>query len=104
MVVVADEQGRTKRTGKFLQALTYGAYIVSLDWVKACLGAGRKEDEQAFEVVGDRGGTVEGLPLGTAGPRRAREAREQQGGGGSAPALLAGHEIYLSGQFHVSPP
>ena len=59
LVVNVDDNMRAKRTTKYLTAILMGIYIVSTDWISACLSAKHKVLEDNFLVYGDtQGGTI----------------------------------------------
>ncbi|KAJ1982370.1 hypothetical protein H4R35_000325 [Dimargaris xerosporica] len=68
VVETNEERMATKRTKKYLVAVLRGCWVVSTDWVAACLRQSNHVSEDAFEVLGDSKTTIPG------GPRRARIA------------------------------
>jgi hypothetical protein len=96
VVAALNEQGRARRTIKYLSGLLAGAWVVGSTWAAASLAAGAPAPEGDHEAAGDTAG-FEG------GPREGREmaaAAAEGGGGGSSSGgarLLEGLEMYLAG-------
>lgn len=80
-----DKEGNARRrTLKLMLGILKGKWIVSMDWVSACLERGGPASEEDFEVKGDCTGQRGGPMLG----------RLQAG-----LDLLRGWEIFLYGEF-----
>lgn len=77
-----------KRTLKFLRAMLRGCWILSTEWMEACLQQDRLLAEMEYEITGDEYHPEE------AGPRRARLSKA-----GNESPLLSGHSFYLYGSF-----
>lgn len=90
VIASTDLSGACKRTLKFLMAILYGKWIVSMDWVKACMDRMEPVDEQKFEVTTDVHGISEGPRLG-----RQRVTNKQ-------PKLFNGMQFYLHGNYTKS--
>ncbi|KAE8816292.1 Protein BREAST CANCER SUSCEPTIBILITY 1-like protein [Hordeum vulgare] len=90
VVASTDPSGACKRTLKFLMAILNGKWIVSIDWVKACMDRMEPADEQKFEVTTDVHGVREGPKLG-----RQRAINKQ-------PKLFNGMQFYLHGDYTLS--
>eukprot|EP00873_Tetraselmis_striata_P045838 jgi/Tetstr1/466102/TSEL_000930.t1 len=87
VVCHVGEDGRAKRTAKYMHGILEGAWVVSAKWMTACLLAGGPVPEKEYEVVGDTAG-------GTGGPRKGRARREA-----NQPKLLSGKDVVLHGSF-----
>ena len=74
-----------KRTLKYVQAVLCGCWVLSAEWLDACLEAGRVVDEGPFELTGDWGN-----PL-TLAPKRGREAAAA----GCVQTLFAGLRVRI---------
>uniref|UniRef100_A0ACD5T8Q5 Uncharacterized protein n=1 Tax=Avena sativa TaxID=4498 RepID=A0ACD5T8Q5_AVESA len=90
VIASTDLSGACKRTLKFLMAILNGKWIVSIDWVKACMDRMEPVDEQKFEVATD----VHGV---TGGPRSGRQRVVNK-----QPKLLDGMRFYLHGDYTKS--
>ncbi|KAM3411673.1 hypothetical protein ACQJBY_003378 [Aegilops geniculata] len=90
VIASTDPSGACKRTLKFLMAILNGKWIVSIDWVKACMESMEPADEQKFEVTTDVHGVSEGPKLG-----RQRAINKQ-------PKLFNGMQFYLHGDYTVT--
>ncbi|KAJ3359104.1 hypothetical protein GGF32_009625 [Allomyces javanicus] len=79
-----DENRCARRTNKVIAACIHGAWVVSTEWLRACLAANALVPEEPYEVQGDTKGGIHH------GPRRNRERRQQE-----EPSPLAGTPLYL---------
>ncbi|KAE8815480.1 Protein BREAST CANCER SUSCEPTIBILITY 1-like protein [Hordeum vulgare] len=59
VVASTDPSRACKRTLKFLMAILNGKWIISIDWVKACMDRMEPADKQKFEVTTDVHGVRE---------------------------------------------
>ncbi|KAM0822445.1 hypothetical protein ACQ4PT_071484 [Festuca glaucescens] len=90
VIASTDLSGACKRTLKFLMAILNGKWIVSIDWVKACMDHMEPVDETKFEVTTDVHGVTGGPRLG-----RQRVIKKQ-------PKLFDGMRFYLHGDYTKS--
>ncbi|KAM0872487.1 hypothetical protein ACQ4PT_038698 [Festuca glaucescens] len=90
VIASTDLSGACKRTLKFLMAILNGKWIVSIDWVKACMDHMEPVDETKFEVATDVHGVTGGPRLG-----RQRVIKKQ-------PKLFDGMRFYLHGDYTKS--
>lgn len=90
VIASTGHSGACKRTLKFLMAILNGKWIVSIDWVKACMDRMEPVDEQKFEVATDVHGVTGGPRLG-----RQRVINKQ-------PRLFDGMRFYLHGDYTKS--
>ncbi|XP_047045467.1 protein BREAST CANCER SUSCEPTIBILITY 1 homolog [Lolium rigidum] len=90
VIASTDLSGACKRTLKFLMAILNGKWIVSIDWVKACMDHMEPVDETKFEVATDVHGVTGGPRLG-----RHRVIKKQ-------PKLFDGMRFYLHGDYTKS--
>ncbi|KNE70598.1 hypothetical protein AMAG_15359 [Allomyces macrogynus ATCC 38327] len=79
-----DENKCARRTNKVIAACIHGAWVVSTEWLRACLAAKALVSEEPYEVQGDTKGGIHH------GPRRNRERRHQE-----ELSPLAGTSLYL---------
>ncbi|KAL8138387.1 hypothetical protein V2J09_004388 [Rumex salicifolius] len=87
VIASTDENGACKRTLKVLMGILEGKWILSIEWIKACLNARRVVDESSYEIKVDTHGIKEGPRLG-----RLRLENKQ-------PKIFAGISFYLTGDF-----
>ncbi|KAL7750832.1 28S ribosomal protein S10, mitochondrial [Sorochytrium milnesiophthora] len=71
VIVVEDENKCTVRTKKYIAGCVRGLWIVSIEWLRACVAAKQLVPEEAYEVLGDRSGGP------CRGPSRNRERRTE---------------------------
>ncbi|KAJ9552244.1 hypothetical protein OSB04_016289 [Centaurea solstitialis] len=64
VVAAVDSKGACTRTLKVLMAILNGKWIVTVEWVKACVKAGRVVDEEPYEVQLDTHGCSGGPKAG----------------------------------------
>ncbi|KAM7500529.1 hypothetical protein LguiA_024943 [Lonicera macranthoides] len=87
VIASTDENAACRRTLKFLMGILEGKWIVSIEWVKACLEAKKHVDEQPYEIAVDIHGIRDGPRLG-----RLRLINKQ-------PKLFNGYDFYFSGDY-----
>ncbi|KAM3355915.1 BRCA1-associated RING domain protein 1 [Capsicum galapagoense] len=87
VVTTTDEKGACTRTMKVLMAILSGKWILTMDWVKACVAANGPVDEELYEISLDNYGSFGGPKAG-----RLRASA-------NAPKLFDGFKFYLSGDF-----
>ncbi|KAL1555779.1 protein BREAST CANCER SUSCEPTIBILITY 1 [Salvia divinorum] len=90
VIASTDENGACRRTLKFLMGVLEGKWILSVQWIKACIEAGGIADEEQFEISVDIHGIRNGPKLG-----RLRLLNKQ-------PKLFDGYTYYLMGDFTPS--
>ncbi|KAI3455958.1 hypothetical protein Pfo_012621 [Paulownia fortunei] len=90
VIASTDENGACKRTLKFLTGVLEGKWILSVQWIKACIGAGELVDEQHYEISIDIHGIRDGPRLG-----RLRLLNKQ-------PKLFEGCTFFFMGDFAPS--
>ncbi|XP_073004975.1 protein BREAST CANCER SUSCEPTIBILITY 1 homolog [Typha latifolia] len=90
VIASTDRTGACKRTLKFLMAILNGKWIVTIDWIKACMEAKKPVDEEKFEIIVDVHGINEGPRLG-----RLRAINKQ-------PKLFNGIRFYFTGNYTPS--
>ncbi|KAH6825657.1 hypothetical protein C2S53_017629 [Perilla frutescens var. hirtella] len=90
VIASTDENGACRRTLKFLMGVLEGKWILSVQWIKACIEAGELVDEEQFEISVDIHGIRDGPKLG-----RLRLLNKQ-------PKLLDGYTFYFMGDFTPS--
>ena len=86
MIVLTEDDLKTKRTLKYFQAVASGVTVVSHLWVLACMEDMRNLDRADKWEVKDEGGTN--------GPMLARKTKEE----GREP-LLSGFEVGIKGEI-----
>ncbi|XP_019706744.1 protein BREAST CANCER SUSCEPTIBILITY 1 homolog isoform X2 [Elaeis guineensis] len=89
VIASTDKNGACKRTLKFLMAILDGKWILSIDWIKACMEAREPVDEEAYEITVDVHGISKGPQLG-----RLRIINK--------PKLFNGFSFYFSGEYTPS--
>ncbi|KAJ4754588.1 Protein BREAST CANCER SUSCEPTIBILITY 1-like protein [Rhynchospora pubera] len=90
VITSTNEAGACKRTLKYLMAILSGKWILTLDWIKACMDAREPVSEEKFEVIVDVHGIRDGPRLG-----RLKASKKE-------PRLFNGMEFYLSGDYTMS--
>ncbi|KAG6404988.1 hypothetical protein SASPL_132567 [Salvia splendens] len=90
VIASSDENGACRRTLKFLMGVLEGKWILSVQWIRACIEAGEIADEEQFEISVDIHGIRNGPKLG-----RLRLLNKQ-------PKLFDGYTFYLMGDFTPS--
>ncbi|MCD7455767.1 hypothetical protein HAX54_029551 [Datura stramonium] len=87
VVATTDEKGSCTRTMKVLMAISSGKWILTMDWVKACIAANGPVNEEPYEISLDNYGCSGGPKAG-----RLRASTD-------APKLFEGFNFYLSENF-----
>ncbi|KAM7521740.1 hypothetical protein LguiA_011642 [Lonicera macranthoides] len=87
VIAATDGKGACKRTLKVLMAILNGRWILTLDWLKACIEAKKPLDEEPYEVSLDNHGCRDG-------PRTGRLRAS-----GNAPKLFDSFKFFFSGHF-----
>ncbi|XP_075093840.1 BRCA1-associated RING domain protein 1 isoform X2 [Nicotiana tabacum] len=87
VVAATDEKGACTRTFKVLMAILSGKWILTMDWVKACIAANGPVKEEPYEISLDNHGC-------SGGPKAGRLWAST-----NAPKLFDGFRFYLSGDF-----
>ncbi|MCD7449076.1 hypothetical protein HAX54_049189 [Datura stramonium] len=87
VIAATDEKGACTRTLKVLMAILGGKWILTIDWIKACIQENYPVNEEPYEVNLDNHGCF-------GGPRHGRLRASS-----SAPKLFDGLKFYLSGDY-----
>ncbi|XP_022847162.1 BRCA1-associated RING domain protein 1-like isoform X1 [Olea europaea var. sylvestris] len=87
VIAATDEKGAFSRTLKVLMAILNGRWILTIDWLKACMEANRPVNEEPYEVNMDNHGCCDG-------PKNGRLRAST-----NAPKLFDGFQFYFSGDF-----
>ncbi|RAL49791.1 hypothetical protein DM860_002082 [Cuscuta australis] len=87
LIASTDENGACKRTFKFLMGVLGGKWILTIEWIKACLNAAELLDEHQYEIAVDTHGVRDGPRIG-----RLRMSNKQ-------PKLFNGYKFYFMGDF-----
>ncbi|XP_010537742.1 PREDICTED: protein BREAST CANCER SUSCEPTIBILITY 1 homolog [Tarenaya hassleriana] len=87
VIASTDESRACKRTLKVLKGILEGKWILSIDWVKACLKDMKYVNEEQYEIATDVHGIQDGPRLG-----RERAMNKQ-------PKLFDGLKFYITGDF-----
>ncbi|KAF3450350.1 hypothetical protein FNV43_RR06430 [Rhamnella rubrinervis] len=87
VIASTDENRAFRRTLKVLMGILEGKWILSMDWIKACMEANKLVDEERYEINIDTNGIRDGPRLG-----RLRLLNKQ-------PKLFNGFQFYLMGEF-----
>lgn len=87
VVATTDVKGACTRTMKVLMAILSGKWILTMDWVKACVAANGPVNEELYEISLDNYGR-------SGGPKAGRLRAST-----NAPKLFDGFEFYLIGDF-----
>lgn len=87
VIAATDEKGACTRTLKVLMAILKGRWILTMEWVKACMEASVPMNEEPYEVGLDNHGCIDGPKTG-----RLRIST-------NAPKLFDGLNFYFSGEF-----
>ncbi|KAK6150097.1 hypothetical protein DH2020_017622 [Rehmannia glutinosa] len=90
VIASTDENGACRRTLKYLMGVLEGKWVLSVQWIKACMGAGELVDEQHYEISIDIHGIRDGPRLG-----RLRLLNKQ-------PKLFEGCTFFFMGDFAPS--
>ncbi|XP_065876679.1 BRCA1-associated RING domain protein 1 [Euphorbia lathyris] len=87
VIAATDEKGACIRTLKVLMAILNGRWVLTIDWVKACMNSINPVDEEPYEVSLDNHGSENG-------PRTGRLSVLN-----NAPKLFSGFNFYFLGDF-----
>ncbi|GAU35897.1 hypothetical protein TSUD_383890 [Trifolium subterraneum] len=87
VIASTDENGACRRTLKVLLGILEGKWILSIEWIKACMKETGSVDEERYEVNVDIHGIKDGPRLG-----RQRALNKQ-------PKLFDGYKFYFMGDF-----
>ncbi|KAI4372069.1 hypothetical protein MLD38_010351 [Melastoma candidum] len=87
VIASQDENRACKRTLKVLMGILEGKWILSIDWIQACIKAKAHVDEKQYEIALDTHGMKNGPRLG-----RLRVLNRK-------PKLFEGMEFYFTGDF-----
>ncbi|XP_057503698.1 protein BREAST CANCER SUSCEPTIBILITY 1 homolog [Actinidia eriantha] len=87
VIASTDENGACRRTLKILMGILEGKWILSIEWIKACMMAMKPVDEQLYEIGLDVHGIRDGPRIG-----RSRVLNKQQ-------KLFDGCKFYFTGEF-----
>ncbi|CAH9110704.1 unnamed protein product [Cuscuta epithymum] len=87
IIASIDEKGACRRTLKYLMGVLGGKWILTIEWIKACLNAAEHVDEQPYEIEVDTHGVRDGPRLG-----RLRMTNKE-------PKLFNGYKFYFMGDF-----
>ncbi|XP_072955600.1 BRCA1-associated RING domain protein 1 [Typha angustifolia] len=87
VIAATDERGACGRTLKVLMAILGGKWVLTVDWLQACLEARHPVSEEPYEISYDVHGSFDG-------PRTGRIRAMQK-----APKLFASLAFYFSGHF-----
>ncbi|KAL2486324.1 BRCA1-associated RING domain protein 1 [Abeliophyllum distichum] len=87
VIAATDAKGACSRTLKVLMAILNGRWILTVDWVKACMEANHSVNEEPYEVNLDNHGCCDG-------PKNGRLKAST-----NAPKLFDGFKFYFSGDF-----
>ncbi|XP_009781615.1 BRCA1-associated RING domain protein 1 [Nicotiana sylvestris] len=87
VIAATDEKGACTRTLKVLMAILGGKWILTIDWIKACIAANCPVNEEPYEVNLDNHGCF-------GGPKAGRLRASS-----NAPKLFDGFKFYLSGDY-----
>ncbi|CAA2988133.1 BREAST CANCER SUSCEPTIBILITY 1 homolog [Olea europaea subsp. europaea] len=90
VIASTDENGSCRRTLKFLMGILEGKWILSVEWIKACMKSGEFVNEQHYEIGVDIHGIRDGPRLG-----RLRLINKQ-------PKLFDGFKFFFMGDFKLS--
>lgn len=88
VIASVNDSGGYKRTSKVLMSILTGKWILTMEWVKACLEAGKPVPEEQYEVTHDVHGCFDGPKTG-----RLRALQKE-------PKLFEGLNFYVSDDFH----
>ncbi|XP_076908631.1 BRCA1-associated RING domain protein 1-like [Bidens hawaiensis] len=87
VIVATDSNGACTRSMKFLMAILNGKWIVTMEWIKACVEAGHVVNEEPYEVQRDTHGC-------SGGPKSGRLRALN-----NAPKLFSNMKFYFVGDF-----
>nr|VDD49061.1 unnamed protein product [Brassica oleracea] len=87
---ISLHNGACKRTLKFMMGVLEGKWILSIDWIKACMNNREYVTEEPYEISTDVHGTRQGPYIG-----RQRALKKE-------PKLFNGLKFYIMGDFEVA--
>ncbi|KAL5977414.1 hypothetical protein ACLOJK_021760 [Asimina triloba] len=87
VIASTDENGACKRTIKFLMGILEGKWILSIDWIKACMTEMKPVNEEKYAINVDVHGVKDG-------PQRGRQRVLEK-----EPKLFNAFEFYFNGEF-----
>ncbi|MFS8011181.1 putative BRCT domain, BRCA1-associated, BRCT domain superfamily [Helianthus anomalus] len=87
VIAATDSKGACARTYKLLMAILHGKWILTMEWIKACMEARKLVNEEPYEVLLDNHGSY-------GGPKEGR-LRVQN----NAPKLFNNLNFYFIGDF-----
>ncbi|XP_059626072.1 BRCA1-associated RING domain protein 1 [Cornus florida] len=87
VIAATDANGACSRTLKVLMAILNGKWILTIDWIKACMEAKKQVEEEPYEVSLDSHGCCDG-------PKNGRLRVSD-----NAPKLFNGLDFYFCGDF-----
>ncbi|KAL3517726.1 hypothetical protein ACH5RR_020315 [Cinchona calisaya] len=87
VIAATDEKGACTRTLKVLMGILNGRWILTMDWIKACIEANHPVNEEPYEVSLDNHGCLNGPKTG-----RLKVSNNE-------PKLFDGLKFYFSGDF-----
>ncbi|KAJ4880895.1 Protein BREAST CANCER SUSCEPTIBILITY 1-like protein [Raphanus sativus] len=90
VIASTNENGSCKRTLKFMMGILEGKWILSIDWIKACMKNRKYVREEPYEISIDVHGTRQGPYIG-----RQRALNKE-------PKLFNGLKFYMMGDFEVA--
>ncbi|KAL1205349.1 BREAST CANCER SUSCEPTIBILITY 1-like protein [Cardamine amara subsp. amara] len=90
VIASINENGACKRTLKFMMGILEGKWILSIDWIKACMKYTKYVSKEPFEITMDVHGIREGPYLG-----RQRALNKK-------PKLFNGLKFYIMGDFELA--
>ncbi|ESQ55279.1 hypothetical protein EUTSA_v10024364mg [Eutrema salsugineum] len=90
VIASINENGACKRTLKFMMGILEGKWILSIDWIKACLKNTKYVSEEPYEIYMDVHGIREGPYLG-----RQRAINKE-------PKLFNELKFYIMGDFELA--
>ncbi|KAJ6403608.1 hypothetical protein OIU84_011924 [Salix udensis] len=86
-MIATDSDGACTRTLKYLMAILNGKWVLSIDWIKACMESMHPVDEENYEIILDSHGSRDGPKNGRLGALN------------NAPKLFSGLSFYFVGDF-----
>ncbi|CAH8275903.1 unnamed protein product [Arabidopsis lyrata] len=90
VIASINENGACKRTLKFMMAILEGKWILTIDWIKACMKNTKYVSEEPYEITMDVHGVREGPYVG-----RQRALKKK-------PKLFNGLKFYIMGDFELA--
>ncbi|KAG2244583.1 hypothetical protein Bca4012_023493 [Brassica carinata] len=90
IIASINENGACKRTLKFMMGVLEGKWILSTDWIKACMNNREYVTEEPYEISVDVHGTRQGPYIG-----RQRALNKK-------PKLFNGLKFYIMGDFEIA--